>query len=277
MLDDGFPRRVKESLRRAVGGYCSAPFCGIQTVVYDPAYGKDKLTGDAAHICGARPGAARYSDLPFGADRNGYDNGIWLCAVCHRMIDHSESLYPKGMLHQWKQLAINAHQEGGRRRSAHPVGADLRSDHQSVSEFIAEVWGVRAIFLKAKFYVPAQDRFRSRIPLDREIGRLLRNRAGLFMAKPWNAYHPHWTFTPDFKVWQDEVVRLATRLAELPSLSLSSDYVFDLYHRVDEDGSLVFQDETTRALYGFIKFLERFEDFVRTYRGPQSNIGHSFY
>ena len=267
-MDNGFPKRVKEYLRRAVGGYCSAPFCGIQTAVYDLEYGKDRLTGDAAHICGARPGSARHSDLPFGVDRHGYDNGIWLCAVCHRMIDHSEALYPMEMLHQWKQLAVNAHREGGRRRSVQPVGVDLRNDHQRVSDFIDEVWGVREIFLNAKFYVVPQDRFGSRIKLDQEIGRLLRNRAGLLMAKPWNAYHPHWTFTPDFKAWQDEVVRMATHLTKLPCLSLFSDYVFDLYHWVDEDGCLIFQDETTRALYGFVEFLERFEAFVRTYRGP---------
>lgn len=234
--DDGFPPRVKEDLRRDVGGYCSAPFCGIQTFVYDRARRKDKLTGDAAHICGARPHAARYYDLPMDVDRHGYENGIWLCAVCHRMIDHSACLYPVDMLLHWKRLAIDAHQAGGRRLQALMVGSDLTRDHQNAAQFLNDVWQVRVKFREAKFNVSPGDRFNSTVKFDTEFARLIRNRAGLYMAKPWNAYHPHWTFTPEIQVWESEIVRMAGRLAEMPALALMGEGMFDFYHQVDEEG-----------------------------------------
>lgn len=269
--DDGFPRRVKEDLRRDVGGYCSAPFCGIQTFVYDRARRKDKLTGDAAHICGARPDAARYYDLPMDVDRHGYENGIWLCAVCHRMIDHSAHLYPVEMLHEWKRLAIDAHQAGGRRPPALMVGSDLTRDHQNAAQFLNEVWQVRVRFRQEKFRVSPGDRFNSIVKFDTEFTRLIRNRAGMYMAKPWNAFHPHWTFTPEIQVWESEIVRMAGRLAEMPALALMGEGVFDFYHQVDEEGNLVFRDESTRALHIFVQMLERFDEFLTDYKGPQQN------
>lgn len=276
--DDGFPPRVKEDLRRDVGGYCSAPFCGVQTFVYDRARRKDKLTGDAAHICGSRQGAARFYDLANEVDRHGYDNGIWLCAVCHRMIDHSASLYPVEMLHNWKRLAIEAHQLGGHRTHPLVVGSDLTRDHQNAAQFLNEVWPVVEMFRKANFYVLPQDRFNSNVKLDIEFARLIRNRAGMYMAKRWNAYHPHWTFNPEIQVWQSEIVRMARRIAEMPGLAMTSTGVFDFYQHVDVEGNLVFRDETTRALYIFVQMLQRFDEFLRDYKGPQhSTNGASHY
>ncbi|MFJ2456630.1 hypothetical protein ACIOWK_33850 [Pseudomonas protegens] len=276
--DDGFPQRVKEDLRRDVGGYCSAPFCGIQTFVYDRARRKDKLTGDAAHICGARLNAARYHDLAIGVDRHGYDNGIWLCAVCHRMIDHSACLYPVQMLLHWKLLAIEAHQAGGRRRQALMVGSDLTRDHQNAAQFLKDVWQVRVMFREAKFYVSPGDRFNSTVKFDKEFARLIRNRAGMYMAKPWNAYHPHWTFTPEIQVWESEIVRMAGRLAEMPALALMGEGMFDFYHQVDDEGNLVFRDESTSALHIFVQMLERFDEFLADYKGPQQySFGSSPY
>ena len=98
------------------------------------------------------------------------------------------------------------------------------------------------------------------------------------MAKRWNAYHPHWTFNPEIQVWQSEIVRMARRIAEMPGLAMTSTGVFDFYQHVDVEGNLVFRDETTRALYIFVQMLQRFDEFLRDYKGPQhSTNGASHY
>ncbi|MCU9527528.1 hypothetical protein [Pseudomonas mosselii] len=272
--EDGFPPRVKEDLRRDVGGYCSAPFCGDQTAVYDRSRRKDRLTGDAAHICGAKRGAARYWDLPEGMDRHGYDNGIWLCAVCHRMVDNSAELFPADMLDEWKYLAIKAHQEGGRtRRFALNVGSDLSRDHHNAVQFLNETSPIIEGYRNALFQVRANSSYGSRVRLDNEVTFKIRSRAGLYVAKRWNAHHPHWVFTPDLRQWQDEIVRLATVLSDMPGIRLSDDNVIDMYHTLDEGRERVFTDPTAAALFVFVKMIERFEIFLRDYKGPQQSFG----
>lgn len=272
--EEGFHPRVKEDLRRDVGGYCSAPFCGVQTAVFDRSSRKDRLTGDAAHICGAKPGAARYWDLPEGMNRHGYENGIWLCAVCHRMVDNSADLFPAQMLDEWKYLAVKAHQEGGRtRRFALNVGSDLSRDHDNAVQFLNETWPIFEGYRKALFYVRANSRHGSRVCLDDEVTFKIRSRAGLYAARRWNAHHPHWVFTPDLQQWQDEIVRLATVLSDMPGIRFRDDNVVDLYHTRDEGGEFVFPDPTAAALHVFAQMIERFDVYLTEYRGPQQSSG----
>ncbi|OAS07768.1 hypothetical protein AYO08_10610 [Pseudomonas putida] len=186
------------------------------------------------------------------------------------MIDHSAVLYPVEMLHYWKHLARQAHQDGGRRRHAWFVGSDLTRDHQNASAFLKEVWPVRNLFWERKFFVSPEDRYNSMVQFDIEFVRLIRHRAGTRMAKPWNAYHPHWTFNPEIQAWQNEIVRMAAQLDQMPSLGFRSDLLFDFYHHVDEE-VLVFRDDSTRALYIFVKMLDRFSEFLTDYKGPHQS------
>ncbi|BAW27286.1 MULTISPECIES: hypothetical protein [Pseudomonas] len=157
------------------------------------------------------------------------------------------------------------------------VGSDLTRDHQNASNFLKEIWPVKVTFREKKFFVSAEDPYNSIVQLDIEFIRLIRNRAGMPTARPWNAYHPHWTFTPEIQAWENEIVRMAGCLAEMPIFGFMSERDFDFYHHVEE-GNLVFHDESTEALHIFVQMLERFDDFLTHYKGPQqSAYGSSHY
>ena len=58
--------------------------------------------GEAAHIVGEKPGAARYEVLDT-AQIESAENGIWLCVACHTLIDKNKGVdYSKTDLVKWK-------------------------------------------------------------------------------------------------------------------------------------------------------------------------------
>ena len=71
------------------GDRCAFPGCERQLTVdghkSDPA-----ITGQAAHIAGEKPGAARYDSSMSDDQRNHYSNLIYLCGDCHTRIDKQE-------------------------------------------------------------------------------------------------------------------------------------------------------------------------------------------
>lgn len=83
---------------------CTNPECGTLTVGPDDAHGALALKlGEAAHICAARDGQARWVAAMTDAERAHPDNGIWLCANCHTIIDKNlGASYPKRTLLEWK-------------------------------------------------------------------------------------------------------------------------------------------------------------------------------
>jgi hypothetical protein len=59
--------------------------------------------GEAAHICAARAGEARYVANMADEERAAFENGIWLCASCHTMIDKNKGAdFPVDVLRKWK-------------------------------------------------------------------------------------------------------------------------------------------------------------------------------
>jgi hypothetical protein len=67
---------------------CNNPSCAALTVGPADAQGPLAIKlGEAAHIRAARSGQARYDDKMTDEQRAHPDNGIWLCASCHTMID----------------------------------------------------------------------------------------------------------------------------------------------------------------------------------------------
>lgn len=272
-IDNRFSAKVKRDLRLQVGSYCSAPFCGIQTSVYDLNIRKPKLTGDAAHICGAKEGAARYADidkLPNGSTRDGADNGIWLCTLCHRMIDNNSELFPVQTLLAWKCWAIQTHQNAGRtRRIGVTIGADVSREHKKASEFLKEVLRIKDLFWHGRNWA-AVDETGTRRYLDLEVLDLLWRRAGIYSAIPWNAHHPQWSFLPDLRLWQDEIVRMAKTLTGMPGIrQYDRDHNLLYFIKDDAQDKFVIHDDTTRALEIFSKTLIRFEEYLERYSGPQ--------
>jgi hypothetical protein len=84
---------------------CNNPSCATVTVGPSDAQGDLAIKlGEAAHIRAKRLGQARYDELMTDDQRSAIENGIWLCASCHTMIDKNRGLdFPAEMLIEWKR------------------------------------------------------------------------------------------------------------------------------------------------------------------------------
>lgn len=266
----GFKSSVREVLRKSVGDCCSAPNCGLKTSVFNPQTRRTKTIGDAAHICGARGAAPRYNDLPEDMGRHTFENGIWLCAVCHRMIDNSADLFPAAVLWRWKALAEEAYQASARTRPGSLViGVDIGAERQKAFDFLKEIHPVVDLVWDDVRAVPEDERVHCWRILNREIRFLLCRRAGATVSRAWDAGHPQWTYTADFNEWQHEIVRQANMLVQMPGLRAHDAAPVDLFHFWDEEcNERHFRDPMLRALWTFCGVLNRFEEFLRVYKGP---------
>ena len=65
------------------GNTCS--YTGCEQKLTDPSWSQVKA--DMAHICGERPGSARYDQTMTEKERNSFANLILVCPNCHRLID----------------------------------------------------------------------------------------------------------------------------------------------------------------------------------------------
>ena len=99
-----FSRETIEILAFRSGLICNNPTC--QTITTGPSDGNGPLKlkiGEAAHISAKKPGQARYDSLLSDNERAQVENGIWLCASCHTLIDKNNGAdFPARTLHGWK-------------------------------------------------------------------------------------------------------------------------------------------------------------------------------
>jgi hypothetical protein len=102
MRSGEFLRETKRHLALRAGYICSNPNCLRMTVGPSSVAGEFIIVGVAAHICGARPGSARYNPSMSPAERSSIENGIWLCRVCEKLVDSDERQYTSERLKQWK-------------------------------------------------------------------------------------------------------------------------------------------------------------------------------
>jgi hypothetical protein len=100
-----FLKKTIQLLRARAGEVCSNPDCRIHTAGSGSQGGKIISIGVAAHICAASPGGARYYSEMSECERKSYDNGIWLCQSCSRLIDVDEARFTVELLKQWKLQA----------------------------------------------------------------------------------------------------------------------------------------------------------------------------
>lgn len=80
--DFSYPNKLLAAFRN--GDRCS--ICN-KLLVLDYEDGSAKCVGQAAHIAGEQPGAARYDEHMTDRERLDYKNLIYLCRDCHAMID----------------------------------------------------------------------------------------------------------------------------------------------------------------------------------------------
>ena len=102
MRSGEFSSETKRHLALRAGYICSNPKCPRMTAGPSSVSDGYIVVGVAAHICGARPGSARYDPNMTPAERSSIENGIWLCEICERLVDSDEKQYPSELLRQWK-------------------------------------------------------------------------------------------------------------------------------------------------------------------------------
>jgi len=101
MLPD-FNAKTIDLVAKRAAFLCSNPDCRATTVGPNSAPDKTTLIGEAAHICGARQGSARYDQAMSDVARAEITNAIWLCRNCHKRVDRDEAAYPADLLFAWR-------------------------------------------------------------------------------------------------------------------------------------------------------------------------------
>lgn len=84
-----YPTRVLLAFHS--GNRCAFPGCNRALTLDAPVGGDPVVVGEAAHIAGERPGAARYDSAMKDSDRDHFRNLIYLCGDHHTQIDKQES------------------------------------------------------------------------------------------------------------------------------------------------------------------------------------------
>jgi len=106
MAAPDFSPDTVELLMFRAGLICSRPECGVLTVGPVDAQGLMKnKKGEAAHIRAKKNGEARHDKDMSDDERAAFENGIWLCASCHTMIDKDKSgrEFPREEVERWKK------------------------------------------------------------------------------------------------------------------------------------------------------------------------------
>ena len=94
-----YPTRIILAFRS--GGKCAFPKCG-KHLTYDAKAGDDTYVGEAAHIRGEKPTAARYDGSMTQDARDNVRNLIYLCTDHHTIIDKVEADWPVATLEALK-------------------------------------------------------------------------------------------------------------------------------------------------------------------------------
>lgn len=104
-MRDDFSQSVKDLLANRVGWKCSNPNCRKAT----RGAGVEKTNiiniGVASHITAASKGGPRYDENMTAQERKSFENGIWLCQSCSKLIDSDEMRYTVDKLKKWKDIS----------------------------------------------------------------------------------------------------------------------------------------------------------------------------
>jgi hypothetical protein len=99
-----FDKKTSEIIAYRAAYICSNPECNTLTIgptITDPQLKNKK--GEAAHILGEKAGAARH-DPKSSINIASVQNGLWLCANCHTLIDKNKGAdYSSDDLFGWKK------------------------------------------------------------------------------------------------------------------------------------------------------------------------------
>ncbi|TCC99757.1 hypothetical protein EZ449_21330 [Pedobacter frigidisoli] len=121
MERDNFLKSTTRILAERVGYRCSNPNCRAYTVGPNEKENKSTSVGEAAHICAAAGGGARYDESMTSVQRSDISNGLWLCSNCSDLIDKDYENYSVQLLKKWKaeaELEMYQNIKGGKRSTA---------------------------------------------------------------------------------------------------------------------------------------------------------------
>lgn len=101
---DDFSVTTKIELLVRAANLCSR--CRAFTIGSTNAGDRKNSIGVAAHICAAAsgPGAKRYDPNQTKAQRRHFDNGIWMCYSCSKLIDNEETFHTVAHLKEMKAV-----------------------------------------------------------------------------------------------------------------------------------------------------------------------------
>lgn len=102
---DEFTQKTKELLGNRVGWHCSNPDCRKPTRASNENPQDFTNIGVAAHICAAASGGPRYNSDMSTDERKSFENGIWLCESCSKLIDADTTRYNINLVNVWKENA----------------------------------------------------------------------------------------------------------------------------------------------------------------------------
>jgi hypothetical protein len=107
-MDERFSRQTADTIAKRAGNICSNPDC--QAITTGPAETPNRSVnvGEAAHIFGANPGSARFEERMSSIERSDITNAIWLCRICHKLIDADAVRFPASLLFEWRREHENA-------------------------------------------------------------------------------------------------------------------------------------------------------------------------
>ena len=104
-MRDDFTEEVKRTLAARVSYICSNPDCRAQTTGPQDDATKVVNVGVAAHITAASAGGPRYNSALSAEVRRHFDNGIWLCQNCAKLVDSDVLRFQETLLRAWKTVA----------------------------------------------------------------------------------------------------------------------------------------------------------------------------
>lgn len=108
MTKDGeFSRSTRKTMARQAGETCSAPWCERSTAGASKSR-KSGVSdqGEAAHIKGRTPRAARWDSEMSPKALSDIDNGIWLCRDDAKLVDDDEIVYTVELLRGWREAHL---------------------------------------------------------------------------------------------------------------------------------------------------------------------------
>lgn len=150
-MRDNFSQATKDLLANRVGWCCSNPECGMPT--RGPGIEKNDIIniGVAAHIAAASEGGPRYDESMSVEKRTSYENGIWLCQSCSKLIDCDVNRFTVDVLKGWKARA--------EQRAAFALeGINLKNSTKDYINSIKNDFNIEIRHITAKYLNLLQDK-----------------------------------------------------------------------------------------------------------------------